>query len=182
MMARGDRIGDRGAGGARGEPVAGAISPSALYAEHAAPLRAYLVALTRDGAAAEDLVHEAFVRLLAETGAGRPPLIPRAWLFRVATNLAVSRGRRRNIAARRSREVATRDTAPSPEDELLQREARRQLDGRLAGLPPHARAALVLAAHGYSGPEIARLIGRSELATRSLLCRYRGRLRTESAA
>ena len=35
----------------------------------------------------------------------------------------------------------------------------------------------MLAAHGFSGREVAEAIGRSELATRTLLCRARLRLR-----
>jgi len=49
-------------------------------------------------------------------------------------------------------------------------------------LPGDARAALLLSAHGYSGAEIALHIGRSELATRSLICRHRSRLRSSPAA
>lgn len=181
--ARGEMHGDRGAGGARGEPVAAlAISVSAAYTEHAGALRAYLTRHTRDAAAAEDLVHETFIRLLTETAEDRAPVHLRAWLFRVAANLAASRGRRQGVAARRAPELIPRGVAPSPEDELLEREAARALHRRLAHLPDHVRAALLLSAHGYSGAEIAIRIGRSELATRSLLCRYRGRLRNRIAA
>ena len=45
-----------------------------------------------------------------------------------------------------------------------------------------AVAALLLSAHGYSSAEIGRCIGRSELATRSLLSRQRSRLRNMVAA
>ena len=180
-MARGERRGDRGVGDARGEPVA-ASATSTAYADHAAALRAYLAGVTRDAAAAEDLVHEAYLRLLIESAAGRSPTHVRAWLFRVAANLAASRGRRQGVATRRAAELVARGVAPSPEEVLLDREAAEALEGRLAGLPGHARAALLLSAHGYSGAEIGRRIGRSPLATRSLLCRYRGRLRDDAAA
>lgn len=183
-MAAGETIGDRGVGGARGEPVAAmAMSASAAYAEHADSLRSFLTRCTRDAAAAEDLVHETFVRLLTEMGAGRSPVHLRAWLFRVAANQAASRGRHHGVVARRTPELLTAHAVvPSPEDELLDREAARAIELRLAHLPAHVRHALLLAAEGYSGAEIARLIGRSELATRSLLCRYRGRLRSGTVA
>jgi DNA-directed RNA polymerase specialized sigma24 family protein len=86
------------------------------------------------------------------------------------------------VASRRAAELARRDVAPSPEEELLEREAARAITGRLAALPEHARLALVLAAHGFSGAEIARRIGRSEPATRSIQCRSRSRLRADPAA
>ena len=182
-MARGATIGDRGARSAGGNPVAGpAINPSVAYAEHSGALRAYLASLTGDPAAAEDLLHETYLRLLTETGAGRPPRHTRAWLFRVAGNLATSRARRQGVAARRASELLRRDVVPSPEEELLEREAARVLTDRLSSLPDDVRTALLLAANGYSGSEIARRIGRSELATRSLLCRHRNRLRAAAAA
>lgn len=177
-MARGETDGDRGRSPARGEPVAGLATLATHYHDHAGALRAHLLRSVGDPATADDLVQEAFVRLLTETAAGRTPLHPRPWLFRVAANLAASRARRHSVAARRAPELVRRDVVPSPEEVFLEREGTRRLDDRLSGLAPHARAALVLAAHGYSMAEIARHIGRSELGTRSLLCRQRRRLRT----
>ncbi|MGH2427551.1 MAG: RNA polymerase sigma factor [Candidatus Limnocylindria bacterium] len=183
-MARGETTGGgRGADGSGGNPTAAsAILTSTAYLEHADPLRAFLTKQTRDAAAAEDLLHEAFVRLLTEEAADRAPDHARAWLFRVATNLATSRIRRQGVAARRAPELVRRDVAPSPEDELVEREAAAALESRLAQLPADVRLALLLAAHGYSGAEIAERIGRTELATRSLLCRNRSRLRAALVA
>jgi len=42
-------------------------------------------------------------------------------------------------------------------------------------------AALILAAHGVTGPEIARHLGRTHGATRALMCRARTRLRASVA-
>ncbi len=183
QMARGDTSGDRGAGGARGEPVAAvAISASAAYGDHGEALRLFLVRYTRDASAAEDLVQEAFVRLLVESTAGRAPTNVRAWLFRVGVNLATSRARRLGVAMRRAADLLPRSFVPSPEDELIDREESRRLTDLLHGLPEDVRVALLLSAEGYSGAEIARRIGRSELATRSLLSRQRSRLRATAAA
>jgi len=180
--ARGETSGDRGAGGARGEPVAAVASPaSSAYDEHGESLRRFLARHTRDAAAAEDLAHEAFVRLLTESAAGRPPTHVRAWLYRVGLNLAASGARHRGVAMRRAGDLVSRDTAPSPEELLMEREASRSLAELLDGLPRDARTALLLTAHGYSGAEIAQRIGRSQLATRSLICRQRIRLRATAA-
>jgi RNA polymerase sigma factor (sigma-70 family) len=177
-MAGGTRAVTVAAGGARGEPVAvQAILPSVAYTEHAAALRTFLASVTHDRAAAEDLVHEAFLRLLVELAAERPPAHVRAWLFRVSANLATSRARRRGVATRRAPELVLRDVAPSPEDLVLDREAARAAEAQIAHLPDEVRLALLLSAHGFTGAEIARRIGRTELATRSLLWRHRGRLR-----
>jgi RNA polymerase sigma factor (sigma-70 family) len=159
-----------------------AISTSAAYDEHGEALRLFLARYTRDVAAAEDLTHEAFVRLLVESNAGRPPSNVRAWLFRVGVNLATSRARHQGVATRRAGELLHRAFVPSPEDVLIDREESSRLTRLLDGLPDHVRVALLLSAEGYSGAEIARTIGRSELATRSLLCRQRSRLRSSAAA
>ena len=182
-MARRETDGDRGVGDARGETVAAlAILAATAYAEYADPLRGHLAAYTRDADAAEDLLHETFVRLLTELAAGRRLRHMRGWLFRVGINLAASRARHHGVARRRASEPVHRELAPSPEEELIEREAAGALARRLTGLPEDVRAALLLSAHGYTGAEIARHIGRSELATRSLICRHRSRLRDSVVA
>ena len=69
-------------------------------------------------------------------------------------------------------------TEDAPEAGLLQREGRAALVGVLADLDPGARAALLLSSEGFCGHEIAAAIGRSEAATRTLLCRTRMRVRS----
>jgi len=61
------------------------------------------------------------------------------------------------------------------------RESRGELVAALAVLRPAERAALILAAHGVTGPEIARHLGRTHGATRALMCRARTRLRASVA-
>lgn len=154
----------------------------AVYRAHAAPLRRWLTARVRDPEAAEEIAQEAFVRLVREVNAGRTPDEPGAWLHRVGANLATSRGRRIKVADRYLGRLATPQVEAGPEASAIQDEVRELLDGLLAGLPSADRHAVVLAAVGHRGPEIARLIGRSAGATRTLLCRTRARLRGELLA
>jgi len=135
--------------------------------------------ITRDASAAEDLAQEAFLRLSTEVRAGRMPDNVGAWLHRVGVNLATSRGRRASVAERRKAELVERGSAPSPEMAALEAEEHRTLRAALETLGETDRRALVLAAHGYRGPEIARRIGRTEGATRTLLCRARSKLRNQ---
>jgi DNA-directed RNA polymerase specialized sigma24 family protein len=72
-----------------------------------------------------------------------------------------------------------RRVAESPEASYVRSEIRDDLLGALQRLRPDARTAVVMAARGISGREIADTIGRSEAATRTLLCRARIRLREE---
>jgi RNA polymerase sigma-70 factor (ECF subfamily) len=153
----------------------------AAWADHHAEVYAFLVRTTRDPEVAEDLLSEAYLRLTRETRAGRTPDNVRAWLYRVGANLAVSRGRRLSAAFRgivRIRSTAPSMTTVTPEASYLAREGRAALVGILADLDPGARAALLLASEGFSGAEIAAAIGRSEAATRTLLCRTRMRVRS----
>src|SRR3972149_5225411 len=71
---------DRQPAGAEGgiEPPCGHLGPDdvrryaeAVYGAHGPRLHGWLIGMTRDEATAEDLTHEAFVRLLREAAAGR---------------------------------------------------------------------------------------------------------------
>jgi len=150
---------------------------AAAYDANERDLYSFALAVTRDAAAAEDLVQEAFLRLVREAHAGRFPDIPRAWLYRVVVNLARSRARRRAVADRWRSLFVRRDVVASPEEDVIGQERERALSRVLATLPTDARIAFLLASEGRSGQEVASLIGRSEGATRTLLWRARRELR-----
>jgi RNA polymerase sigma-70 factor, ECF subfamily len=154
---------------------------TAAYEQYHAELYSYLRRSTRDEGAAEDLMQESFLRLFKEVEAGRTPDNIRAWLYRVGSNLAISRGRRgRTVIDWMSRYGRVGgSTVESPESDVLGRERTASLDAVLAGLPEDDRTALLLSAQGFSGEEIAQAIGRSNGATRTMLCRARVRVRLE---
>jgi RNA polymerase sigma-70 factor (ECF subfamily) len=152
------------------------------YTAHLQRLQRRMTAVTRDPGAAEDLVQEAFLRLVVEVRAGRVPDEPGAWLYRVAQNLAMSRGRRLSVAARNYDRLARPESQASPEAIAIEAEDGRVLNRALGQLPTVDRQALVLAAHGYRGEEIARTLGRSDGATRTLLCRARTKVRDRMVA
>jgi len=147
------------------------------FAEHAGKLTGFAYAMTRDRDSADDLVQESFLRLVKEIAAGRTPDNIAAWLFRVCSNLALSRGRRATIAQRfLNRSKAPVDEQPA-DVETIRRETSAVLLAGLATVPTDARAALLMAAEGFSGREIATAIGRSEMATRTMMFRAREKLR-----
>jgi RNA polymerase sigma-70 factor (ECF subfamily) len=163
-------------------PLQASGTVEAAYLAFARELRRFAALRVRDVDAADDLVQDAFLRLAIEIDAGREPLNPRAWLFRVVHNLIVSNARRSLVARReavRSRYDEIDDR--SPESVVLTRERDRALGAALEVTPAEARIGLALAAHGYSGRQIARHLGRSEGSTRTLLCRARGQVRRELA-
>jgi RNA polymerase sigma-70 factor (ECF subfamily) len=148
-----------------------------IYDEHERELFSFALRTCRDREAAEDLLQESFVRLIVEADAGRMPTNPRAWLYRVIANLAISRGRRATVAQRQLGALAVGETTDGPEAELMDRERRTDLDALLGELGIDARTALVMAANGFNGLEIAEAIGRTGNATRTLMCRARIQLR-----
>ena len=151
---------------------------TAAFDEFAGRLTAFAMASVRDRDVADDLVGEAYLRLLREVRAGRRPDHVGGWLFRVLGNLVVSRGRRQTVARRMlPRLRAADDEAEPPESQVVRRESNDRTVEALGKLPEDARVALLLAAQGYDMETIGAAIGRSASATRTYVCRSRVRLR-----
>ena len=150
---------------------------SAAYDAHERALYAFALGITRSGTAAEDLVQESYLRLVREAQAGRAPDNVRAWLYRVCTNLATSRGRRASVAMRYLPFLASREVGETPEARHLRLELGTELSAALETLTDAERTGLLLSAGGFRGPEIAEIIGRSHGATRTMLTRARLKVR-----
>lgn len=171
------RASDESTGGSQ-DPVAAVAADFNLLS---VKIEALVRARTRDPEAAADATQEAFLRLLREARAGRYPTHVHAWLYRTALNVVIS-GRRHAAVAERFAPALVRLDPPMPPDLLaLERETAGSARAAIANLRPPARVAVVLAAQGVPGPEIAIRIGRSHAATRTLLCRARGQLRAALA-
>jgi len=147
------------------------------FEEHGAKLTGFAFAMCRDRDVADDLVQETFLRFVKEINADRSPDNIPAWLFRVCANLATSRGRRVTVAQRFLRGSHNLQDEPPADVETLRHETSSALRAGLATVPGDARAALLMAAQGFSGREIAEAIGRSEMATRTMMFRAREKLR-----
>jgi RNA polymerase sigma-70 factor (ECF subfamily) len=171
------RVRPSAAAAARSRGAPADIDVVAVHEAYRDELFGFLIHATREREAAEDLLQEVFLRLIREDGAGRTPTDVRAWLYRVAANLAASRGRRRGVAQRWLQAVRHPDPVEPPETGYLREERNGELHRALGRLNADARVALLLAGHGFSGPEIGRALGRSDGATRVLLYRARVRLR-----
>jgi len=150
----------------------------AAYDANQRRLTSFAYALTRDADAADDLVQETFLRLVKEHTAGREPDNVTAWLYRVCSNLATSRGRRTVVARRFLERRPAEETEVAAEIEILRQEISEALLAALTILPDDARTAVVMAAQGFSGREIADALGRTETSTRTMMFRARERLRT----
>lgn len=88
---------------------------TALYEEHSSEILGFLVRMTRDRGAAEDVLQETFVSLISESRAGKMPDLVRPWLYRTATNAVISRSRRRLALARLLPRLLDRREPEQPE-------------------------------------------------------------------
>ena len=114
--------------------------------------------------------------------AGRVPDNVGAWLYRVCSNLILSRGRRIAVARRAMGRLLERGEADAPETHVLRRDFNERTVAALNELPMDARIALLMAAEGHDMASIGLAIGRTPSATRTFVCRMRVRLRDRLAA
>ena len=127
--------------------------------------------LTRSPWDAEDLAQDALTRAFVTLGQmGEAPANPRAWLFRVASNLWIDQVRRRRAEQPLSGEVP----AASAGDPMASREAAGTL---LAQLSPQERAAVVLKdVFELSLEEVAEVLSTTTGSVKAALHRGRGKL------
>jgi RNA polymerase sigma factor (sigma-70 family) len=117
------------------------------------------------------LAQETFVRAYRALVKGERWENPRAWLYRVASRLAIDYHRRRNLVGWLP--LLGTERGPSPDIEGATAE-RLCVQSALEALPPKYRAPLVLYLHeGYSVAEVAELLELSVSAAKSRLSRAR---------
>ncbi|HZC05188.1 MAG TPA: RNA polymerase sigma factor [Ktedonobacterales bacterium] len=144
-----------------------------FFRQHERAVYACLWRLTGDPQAARDLTQETFVRAWRHYEQARGYEQPRAWLLRVATNLAFS-AHRRNRARPSSIESLTDAETPARSDPTHRLAERDAVERALLALPLNQRAALTLReVYGFSCTEIGATLGISRDAVKMAL--YRGR-------
>jgi RNA polymerase sigma-70 factor (ECF subfamily) len=146
-----------------------------LVERYQQPLGSYLWRLTRDRDLALDLTQDTFLRAYRGIGATLPGLQVRAWLYRIATNLAYDHFRRQRRFRRLPISLFEHRAAP---DESASVEERDLVERGLARLDPRDRAVLLLCAvEQLSYREVAAIIGRSPDAARKQFTRAKQRFR-----
>jgi RNA polymerase sigma factor (sigma-70 family) len=130
----------------------------ALYARYERPLFGFLVASLKNRADAEDAFHEAFLNALKSSSKSIDEGAFRAWLFRIARNVALNRLRK----AARGAAVADLVDAPLPPptatDTLETEERRVALDSAVGRLPASLAEIYRLRTSGLSYDEIASVL------------------------
>ena len=165
----------------KGQPLAASAHDAAMdneqfagfYARSCRSLWAYVARVSRDGALADDLTQESYVRFLCADRAPDGEVAARKYLFRIATNLLRDHWRRPQA---------------SPIDEMpeelfavecgtAQSDSQAMLGPAMAQMRPRDRQLLWLAyAEGYSHHEIAEVTGLGSASIRLLLFRARRKM------
>ncbi len=141
------------------------------YARYLPPIRAKCRRLLGRSPAAEDVVHETFVRYWSSGPAARDDARAAiAWLYRTCTRLAIDALRERR---RTGDEPAAIEAAPCGTD-LAASSAARAAIAKLAGSVPEdeLEAAVLCRVDGLPQPEAADVLGVSERTVRRLLDRF----------
>ncbi len=139
-----------------------------LVERHRGELLAYLVRLLGDRHEAEDACQEALLRAHRAFARLAPDSNSRAWLYRIATNTALTAARRRSRLGTRTADVDC-DTLPAGTPVSTDhREQLRAVARAVGELPPRQRAALMLRRfQGLGYAEVAAALGGNEAAARA---------------
>jgi RNA polymerase sigma factor (sigma-70 family) len=152
----------------------------ALVRRYRRELLAYCRRVGSVGTSAEDTLQQALLQAWSAIRTGVDVRDPRAWLYRIVHNVAVSNQRRPVLVP-----VEVRDTAGASgaDHEAEQRMAARDALAGLAALPDLQREVMVgTAVDGMSHEELASALGLSSGAVRGLIYRARATLRAAAAA
>ena len=147
-----------------------------FYTRTSARLWAYLARATNDPAAADDLLQEAYYRLLRTTATFESDDHRKNYLFRIATNLIRDRFRRPRLDNAQLPERGE-DDIPASGDLALQTQQRSDLARAMAQLSQREREMVWLAyGQGSSHQEIAGVLGLKTGSVKPLLFRARRKL------
>lgn len=154
-----------------------------LYDEHAQPLFAFLLNLTRNEADTRDLLQEIFVKLAREPGLLAGVRAERAFLIRLAHNAAIDLMRRRGTRDKTKENFAAEMGSPfAPTSDPDENIFRNELAVALGELPGEQRAVVHLKLWGgLTFEEIAEALkippNTAASRYRYALDKLRGRLR-----
>jgi RNA polymerase sigma factor (sigma-70 family) len=152
----------------------------ALVRRYRKPLLAYCRRSSPADISAEDILQQALLQAWIAIRTGIEVRDPRAWLYRIVHNVAISSQRRPRVIPVDLPDAAVTDGA---DHQAEQRMAAREALERLASLPKMQREVMVgTAVDGLSHEELASALGLSSGAVRGLIYRARATLRTAAAA
>jgi RNA polymerase sigma-70 factor, ECF subfamily len=169
----------------------------ALMSRHASRLYRVAYGITRCDADAEEVVQDVFLTLFRKIDRFEGRAALGSWLYRVTANAALikRRGKRAELEVSLEEQLPTfladghregdrsfllADWSETPEETLLNGEARKVLERALDRLPDHYRAVVVLReVEGLANEDVAQILGESVPTIKSRLHRARMALREE---
>ncbi len=156
-----------------------APSLAALIAEHSALLFRVAHSILRNRSEADDVVQDTFVRVLQHRHKLARIADHRAWLVRIAWNLALDRRRKLRPEQMDDIFAATLAARHTPADTALHEAQQiRHVFRAIDTLPKAERQVLLLTAlEELDAPAVASIVGKSPSACRALLFRARTRLK-----
>ena len=152
----------------------------------------FMYRTSRNGAAAEDLAQEVFLRVYRSRSSYEASAKFTTWLYRIATNLAVNHARDTRherpentlsldeVNQDTGTAVDVADRSPTAEEVLVKRERLAGIKEKVQSLPERQRMAVIM--HKYQQMDygqIAEVMKLSESATKSLLFRAYETLREQ---
>jgi len=152
----------------------------------------FMYRTSRNGAAAEDLAQEVFLRVYRSRSSYEASAKFTTWLYRIATNLAVNHARDTRherpentlsldeVNEETGTAVDVADRSPTAEEVLVKRERLAGIKEKVQSLPERQRMAVIM--HKYQQMDygqIAEVMKLSESATKSLLFRAYETLREQ---
>ncbi len=148
-----------------------------LFQQHHQAIFAYLFRLLNHRETAHDLTQETFIRVLQHRHALGEIKNKRAWIYRIATNLARNAHRRQSFLRWLPwRNAGDGRYAQTWESYLVEEQL--DVERALAALSPIYRSPLLLYVRdGFDISEIADILGISEGAVRTRISRARKKLR-----
>jgi RNA polymerase sigma-70 factor, ECF subfamily len=143
-----------------------------LYDEHAQALFAYLLNFTRNESETRDLLQEIFVKIAKEPDLFRKVRNERAYLIRLARNLAVDFIRRRDSRERTKETIAVEQVSVfAPAHDLDEELFRNELSRALKELPEEQGTVAYLKLwEGLTFEEIAEIL---DISPNTVASRYR---------
>lgn len=144
----------------------------ALFDQLHGPVTGYLYRMTGNRETADDLAQETFLKAYQAFRRSEPDRHPRAWIFRIATNVAISHHRRRRLVSW----LPFGPGAAEPVDDSLAETvgARVEIDATLRRIGPRHAGVLILR-HQLDLPleEVAESLGVSPNTAKVRLFRAR---------
>ncbi|HYK87228.1 MAG TPA: RNA polymerase sigma factor [Acidobacteriota bacterium] len=151
-----------------------------LYERTARPLWSYLYRISGNADVADDVMQEAYYRILRTRLPEMNQDYMKNYLFRIATNLVRDhwrKARSEGVSARPEFDRVAEKLIPVCESAAAAFQARSDLEGVLSCMKPGEREMLWLAyVEGSSHKEIAEIVGIKEQSIRPLLFRARRKL------